>query len=607
MSGAVTNGRAVAFERDEIERNLCARLERVAALLPDRIALSGNGQRYSYEQLNRRTNQVAQAILERTRPGVGNVAYLVDHSPNMVICALASLKAGKAFLCIHPSLPAAAQREIVRDAVPDLVLTTLQLESRAREIVADPGRVVTLEAIDEIHADDPRVPIAPHDPAVIFYTSGSTGRPKGVVKSHRALLHRAWLSAQYDALGPADRQSLLTYCSFSTTESDVFGALLNGATLCLFDVGSRGLADFGAWLDEEQITVLHPPVLLFRRFLSTLNGTELFPSVRLVALAGETVVPSDLERWRRLFARSCALRHRFSTTEAGHVAVGCVEPHTDVTPGVVPAGHAVRDKQLLIVDGHGKPVRNGDSGELLVRSAYLADGYWRRPDETAAEFTPDPDAPGQRIYRTGDLGRLRPDGAFEFLGRRDNQVKIRGYRVETQEVEEALMKLDGVREAAVIPTSPQGETELVASIVNEPGSAFDPATLRERLQSSLPAWKIPARFQSIAALPLTLTGKVDRPRLLSQFSPATEPQRPTDAALASVQDELAEIVKTLLRIGSADQDVSFLNLGGNSLSAMLLANRIEERFGVRIGLEQILRNGTIRHLAEGIRTQVASH
>ena len=148
------------------------------------------------------------------------------------------------------------------------------------------------------------------------------------MKSHRAVLHRAWLSAQHDAIAPGDRQSLLTYCSFAASESDMFGALLNGATLCVFDIASEGLAAFSEWIAEEQITVLHPPVLLFRRFLSTLEGENLFPSVRLVALAGDRVLPSDVEEWKRHFSASCALTHRFSTTETALLTVARVDPGT---------------------------------------------------------------------------------------------------------------------------------------------------------------------------------------------------------------------------------------------------------------------------------------
>ena len=350
----------IPFGRSELEESIVARFDKVAERYPLQIALSGNSEEWTYAELDRRTNQVARAILDRTVPGRGCVAYLVVHSPAMVICALAALKAGKAYLCLHPNVPLATQRDIVSDAAPDLLLTDAANQNAARDLAGDLLRVVDLEGIDARASDDPcDLPIDGSDPAAIFYTSGSTGRPKGVVKAHRAVLHRAWLCAEYDLVIPQDRQSLLTYCSFASSEADFFGALLNGATLELFDVASRGFAGLGCWIDERQITLLHPPVVLFRRYLSKLSGRDLHPSVRLVALAGETIIASDLDLWRHHFATSCALRHRFSSTEAGHIAVACVEPFASLVSGKIPLAHPVEDKFLSVIDEAGNPVEEG--------------------------------------------------------------------------------------------------------------------------------------------------------------------------------------------------------------------------------------------------------
>ena len=295
------------FTRADIEQSVSVRFEQVACRFPNHTALVGSGHHWTYLDLNRRVNRIAYAIKAFTEPGIGCVAFLLDHSPEMVIATLAMLKAAKVYLAIHPGTPTTAQQDILRDAKPELLLTTAKLESRARDIVAGACAILRLDDIDERYSEtNPPVTSKPHDPSTIFYTSGTTGPPKGVVKSHRAVLHRAWLSAQHDAIAPGDRQSLLTYCSFAASESDVFGALLNGAALSVFDIASEGLAAFGEWIDEERITVLHPPVLFFRRFLSTLEGENLFPLVRLVALAGDKVLPNDVRSMETAFL--CVLR-----------------------------------------------------------------------------------------------------------------------------------------------------------------------------------------------------------------------------------------------------------------------------------------------------------
>ncbi|MBZ9886025.1 AMP-binding protein [Mesorhizobium sp. CA10] len=511
------NDHMMTFDRAELEETIPARFDRVVRSHASHVAIGGERQQWTYGEVDRRSNQLARAILERTQPGQGCVAYLVDHSPDMVICALATLKAAKAFLCVHPGMPLAAQRDIINDAAPDLLLAGASHAMTAFNLVDDQRRVRLIQDIDARYsADALHVPVDPGDPAAIFYTSGSTGRPKGVVKSHRTVLHRAWLCARYDGVTFSDRQSLLTYCSFASSEADVFGALLNGATLELYDAASRGLADLKAWIDERRITLLHPPVMLFRKYLSMLDGSGLHPSVRLVALAGQTVIASDVEQWRLRFTTSCALRHRFSSTEAGHIAVASVAPGETPAAGTVPAPRPVTDKSLLVIDEDGQPVEPGGVGELVIRSAFLADGYWRQSSETARHFGTDSNFPGQRLFHTGDIGRLSSDDSLEFLGRRDDQVKIRGYRVETREIEQAFMLLQTVNEAAVVTELRQDAHSLAAFVVMRQGALFETDALRAGLRSILPQWKIPGRIQAVESLPLTPTGKIDKP-LLQQF------------------------------------------------------------------------------------------
>jgi amino acid adenylation domain-containing protein len=504
------------FTRADVEQTIPARFEAVARHFADGLALTGGGRRWTYAELNRCANRLAHAIRERTPRGPGSVALLVGQSPEMVIAVLAILKAGKTYLAIHPRLPLPAQAEILGDIAPELLLTTAELDPRARELAAAACDVLGLEEADERYPDvDPPRVTRPDDASTLFYTSGTTRQAKAVVKSHRAVLHRVWLSTQYDRITPADRQSLLTHCSFSASESDVFGALLQGASLHVFDILASGLTAFGEWIEQERLTLLHPPVLFFRRFLATLEGESLFPSVRLVALAGDVVLPADVQAWQRRFSPSCSLLHRFSLTETALLTVARFEHGTAVDPDFVDAGRPVADKELVLVDAAGEPVPRGEVGELVVRSAYLADGYWRRPAETAAAFRTLDSATGERAYHTGDLGRFEDDGRFVFLGRRDHQVKIRGYRVDTREVEAALLEQGDVAEAAVVAKREDGEARLVAFVVPKSAASWNPVALRARLRALLPEWKVPAQLEVLETLPTTATGKVDRQRLLS--------------------------------------------------------------------------------------------
>ena len=317
-----TPSSGLPFARADIEQTIPARFEQVVSHFSDRIALTGGDRTWTYRELNSQVNRIARAILDSAGAGPGCVAYLLDHSPEMVIATLAVLKAGKTYLAIHPAMPAPAQLEIMRDVAPQLLLSNANYESHALVLTDASCPVLKLDDIGERWSDQNLSAVTkPDDASTIFYTSGTTGQPKGVVKSHRAVLHRVWLSAQHDQITHLDRQSLLTHCSFSASESDIFGALLQGARVCVFDIASIGLAGFRTWLEEEKITLLHPPALLFRRFLATLEGHNLFPSVRLVALAGDVVLSADLEKWQRHFTKSCAVLHRFSTTETALLTV----------------------------------------------------------------------------------------------------------------------------------------------------------------------------------------------------------------------------------------------------------------------------------------------
>jgi len=600
MPAPVTPG--LPFTRDDIEGSIPARFERVARHFADHTALTGKGRHWTYRELNSQVNRIARAIQERTSPGVECVAHLVDHSPEMVIATLAILKAGKAYLAIHPGTPAPAQEEVVREVVPELILTTAAHESRARALASSPNGVLLMDEADDQGSDEnPLIATNPSDPSTIFFTSGTTGQPKAVVKSHRAVLHRVWLSTQHDAIEASDRQSLLTHCSFSAAESDIFGSLLQGASLHTFDIASEGIAAFRKWLEDEKVTLLHPPALLFRRFLSTLEGENLFPSVRLVALAGDVVLPADLKGWRQHFGNACVLLHRFSITETALLTVGRIELDSPLEDGVVSAGRPVADKHLMLVDEEGRTVPQGEIGELVVKSRYLANGYWRRPEETASVFKVDPEVPEQRIYRTGDLGQFQRDGSFVFMGRRDHQVKIRGYRVDAREIESTLLQLPEVREATTIIDSANGEKRIVAFVALKEGITFDEAHLRTSLRSYLPEWKIPARFHQIPALPITLTGKVDRKRLETEARVGTPKVNAVEPQAKTLEEELAGIWQVALKLDSVGYDDNFLQLGGDSISTMTALEQVEQRYGIRITPAEFYQRPSIRQIAERIR------
>jgi amino acid adenylation domain-containing protein len=594
------------FGRDDIEQTISSRFEDVARAFPDHLALTGRDGRWTYEKLNRRANEIASAIRTRTSPGPGCVAHLFSLSPEMVVATLAVLKAGKTCLALHPAMPPEAHDAIVKDACPDLILTSEALAAPARTMAAGACDVLPIDEVDASGGAERLESVAqPGDPALIVYTSGSTGQPKGVVWSHRGMVHRAWLSATQGAVMPADRRTLLRHFAFGAAQTDVIETLLHGATLCVFDVVAEGLTAFAAWLGQEQITVIRSPTLLLRRFLTTLDSTQGFPSVRLVSIGGDTVLPTDVDLWKRQFVPPCALSVRFASTECGVLTTVRFDHETAAGPEGATAGSPMVDVELGVVDDEGQPVPAGDEGDLIVTGAYLADGYWRRAEDTARAFTADPRDPSRRSYRTGDRGRLLPDGRFAFTGRRDQQVKIRGYRVDIAEVETVLREVDDVSEAAVVAVKENEDQRLLGFVVLRAGVPFDSAALRTRLLARLPEWKVPSRFFAVNALPATLSGKVDRQRLKEDALRQEAEQMSAAAAngelLDALETRIADVWRQVLHCDRPGPNDDFFLAGGDSLQATVLHSNMERLAGTLIPVEALFEQPTVRGMASVIR------
>src|SRR5690606_8587661 len=444
---------AADFPAEALARSIPERFREVVERAPDAVAVETARARWTYEELQQRANQVAHALLRETGSDNQRVALFLEHDAPMLAAILGTLTAGKTYVPLDPAYPEERLRLLLEDAEPQAILT----DRPASELSDWAGELPVLElshifAAEPEHA--PELTVDPATPAYILYTSGSTGRPKGVVQSQRNVLHHIRTYASRLRITPHDRLSLLAAYGFDAAVMDIFGALLSGATLYPIDLRGEDAGRLSALVERHGITVLHSTPTVFRHLTSQLTGAENLSAVRLVVLGGEAATRHDLELFRRHFGPHARLINGYGPTECT-LALQHVFDHTGEPPrttaGGLPIGRAVDGLEVLLLNEAGEPVETLAPGEIVLRSPYVALGYWRSPELTAERFVADPSAtePGVRLYHTGDRARWLPDGTLEFLGRIDQQVKVRGYRIEPGEIESILASENGISAAVV--------------------------------------------------------------------------------------------------------------------------------------------------------------
>ena len=584
----------VAFPRAEIEQSIPRRFAKQVAAHPHRIAVETRAHSWTYAELHRRATDIARILLARGAGGAERIALYFDHEAPMIAALLGVLYAGKAYVPLDPTHPRERLLYMLDDVQAPVVLTHTRTLAGARTLASESRQIVDIDDPPTPSGAGPPLPtVAPETLAYILYTSGSTGVPKGVMQTHRNVLHfiRAYTNNLH--ISAEDRLTLLSSYSFDASVMAVFGALLNGATLCPIDVHQETPASFADWMRARAITLYHSTPTLYRHFVGTLDETEALPAVRLVVLGGEAVSLADVDLYRRHFSPDCLLVNGFGPTESTVSVQQIIDQPTARGLDVVPIGHPVADTEILLLDDAGETVPL--FGEIAIRSAHLALGYWRQPEQTREVFLPDPEGGDRRLYRTGDLGRRQADGSLVFAGRRDGQIKIRGFRVEPGEIEAVLGRHPAVRETVVVATEAQPGPPLTAYVVPEQGHAPTGNDLRELLQQKLPPYMVPSAFVFLDSLPLSPSGKVDQRAL-----PAPEVERIEATYVAprnGTQRQLTALWEQVLRRNPIGIRDDFFELGGHSLMAMQLCALIEEAFDEALPIATLFRAPTIETMA----------
>jgi len=546
---------------------------------PHAVALAWAGEQLTYEQLGRRSNQVAHALIAAGVVPGDNVAVQLERSLDLPIALLGILKAGAAYVPIDPQAPAGRRDFILAETGARMLVTHSTVQVPAAPPRFDIDRTPAWNALP---STSPEVGTTAGDLMYVLYTSGTTGRPKGVMLEHAGVANvLSWMVRAY-GFSPADRVLYKTPYTFDASVWELFVPLISGGTVVLARPGDhrdpRRLAETMA---AEAVTAVQlvPPMLRHLLAEPVLADCR---ALRQVFVGGETLPPQVRDAF---FARlSLPLHNLYGPTETSIQALTWTcRPGDDQS--YVPIGRPIDNVTAHVLDEAGQPVPTGTSGELHLGGIALARGYLGRPELTARAFRTglDPHAPSTRLYRTGDLVRRHPDGTFEFLGRTDHQVKIQGFRVELGEIEEQLRRIPQVNDAAVLTeqSAATGSTRLVAYL-EAPALRPPVRELRARLAEQLPGYMIPAEFRATDRFPLTAHGKLDRaalPRLSAAALPP-EPPEPTQSSGRGPRTDLERTLATVWSqtlghpsVGITDD---FFEIGGDSIAGLLIMARARE-------------------------------
>ncbi|NLV81180.1 MAG: amino acid adenylation domain-containing protein, partial [Rhodococcus sp.] len=560
---------------------------------PDAPAVTYGGDSETYRAFDARVNRLARYLVAHGVTTESRVVLALRRSVDLVVAMYAVAKAGGAYVPLDPDQPADRNAYVLGSAAPVCVLTTT-----ADEAVAGDHPVIAVDGLDLTgYADTPLTdadrlaPLRSGNTAYVIFTSGSTGRPKGVAVPHAAIVNQLlWKRAEFE-LDESDSVLLKTAATFDLSVWEFWSWSVAGGRLVIAEPdGHRDPEYLLDLLGREKVTTLHVVPSMLAMLLTT-SGGELPESLRRVLAIGEALPPSVAQAFRA--ASGAQLLNLYGPTEAA-VSV-TAHTVTDADTTTVPIGRPEWNTGLYVLDDRLHPVPTGVHGELYIAGVQLARGYHGRPDLTADRFVADPfGAPGDRMYRTGDIVRLRADGELDYIERADFQVKVRGFRIELGEIESVLRAREDVDSAVVVAKSdPVTGDMLVGYVVPAADVDLDVDAVRTDLGVALPSYMVPSVIMVLESLPLNVNGKIDRRALpepelgVRTFRAPTEP----------VEEIVAAVFAEVLGVERVGLDDDFFDLGGNSLVATQLVARIGRELNAQVPVRIVFEASTVEALA----------
>jgi amino acid adenylation domain-containing protein len=566
---------------------------------PDAIALVFNGEQLTYHELNIRSNQLAAYLQTR---GVGAdvlVGICMERSLAMVVSLLGILKAGGAYVPLDPAYPQSRLAFMLSDTQIQLLLTQTELITKLPTHQAEVICVDTdWEKISQQPSTNPDNLTKLDNLAYVMYTSGSTGQPKGVSIMHRGVV-RLVKDTNYVSLTESDVFLQLSPISFDAATFELWGCLLNGGKLVIFPPHTPSIDELAQIIQQYQVTILWLTAGLFHLIVD--EKIDALKPLRQLLAGGDVLSVSHVQRFLDT-VKNCQLINGYGPTE-NTTFTCCHHITAPLVPGAsIPIGRSISNTQTYILDPHLQPVPIGIPGELYIGGDGLARGYFNRPELTDERFIANPfTLNGEKLYKSGDLARYLPSGEIEYLGRMDYQVKVSGFRIELGEIDTALLQYPEISEAVTIVRADPPDKKVLVSYftaTTDRSRTKIVSDLRQFLQQRLPDFMMPTSFMALATMPLTPTGKIDRQALPQpDFTAARElyvaPRTP-------IEQQVAEIWATLLKIDRVGIHDNFFELGGYSLVGIQMISRLRQVLQVEILMSNLFEFPTVAALAERI-------
>ncbi|TRW90769.1 non-ribosomal peptide synthetase/type I polyketide synthase [Candidatus Methylobacter oryzae] len=575
--------------------------EQQVSRTPTQIAAVFEDNRLSYQELNRRANQLAHRLQELGLGPEKVAGIMLERSLDIAVAILGVLKAGGAYLPLDPKTPRERLNFILQDSSAQVLLTQQKLIPE--EAIPDDVPLFCLDSdwktIAEYNDQNLVSAAGPLNLVYIIYTSGSTGKPKGVQLLHRGLTnYLTWVVRTFD-VGKGSGAPVISSVGFDLTITSLFPPLLTGKTVYFFPEGNEIETLSKVLIEDQNLSLIKFTPTHLEMLNQLLPAKKMAAPVQTLVIGGEVLSGQQLTFWQT-YAPNTRLFNHYGPTEA--VVGCCYYPVSEPMSGNIPIGKPISNVQLYILDPHLEPVPVGVIGELHIGGAGVARGYLNRPELNQEKFITNPFGEG-RLFKTGDLACYRADGNIEFFGRKDSQVKLRGYRIELSEIEVLLSNHSGIQDSVVMVREDKpGDQRLVAYIIPSDGSQQAGITdeqLRRYLADELPGYMIPSHFVTMDSFPLIANGKVNRKALPApkindlKDSPAS----PRD----TLELELTPIWESVLGYHPIGIHDSFFDLGGHSLLAVRLMAKIQKKFGRDLPLSLLLQNDTIAKFADCLR------